>query len=60
MYLMWHSEDSFTLQDGGTHNYGAIQSLEDLEHFTSLERLSINFQTNLEFLLFGILIVLSA
>jgi len=47
--LAWYGEDSFGLQNGESYDKnGAIQSLDDLEHFTSLKWLTICHQMNLD------------
>ena len=44
--ITWYAVDSFGLQNGGeSAKNGAIRTLEDIEHFTSLKRLTVCHQT---------------
>ncbi|MDF2538392.1 MAG: hypothetical protein K0S76_1413 [Herbinix sp.] len=47
--IRMYSEDSFGLSNGENHDKnGAIKTLDDIEHFTSLIRLTVCHQTNLD------------
>lgn len=52
--ISWYSEDSYGLQNGneGKKN-GAIRALEDIGHFTSLKRLTVCHQTDLDITALG-------
>ncbi len=52
--ITWYAVDSFGLQNGGeSAKNGAIRTLEDIEHFTSLKRLTVCHQTNLDIAALG-------
>ena len=52
--ISWYSEDSFGLHDGSeSAKNGAIRTLEDIEHFTSLKWLTVCHQTDLDIAALG-------